>query len=191
MDIKIVYPPVEKGRVQRRKVLRILRWPVVLAAYASVVVNLLTGGKAWSVVVFVSLYMAWKLIFAIDLVEYNRISQFVKLVIYACILLVLIDVLLAPGWAVLVVPLVCMGGLVVSGILFFSDLEKQRRNLFPLLMFCVVSLAAAGLGLWIWKTETAWVFAAMGACALGLLVAIVSVLGNTFVRELRCRFYSH
>lgn len=191
MDLKLTYPPIEKRLVQRKKVLRILRWPMVFAAYASVVVNLVLGGKAWSAVVFMALYMVWKLIFSVDLVEYNRISQLVKSVIYVCILLVLIDVLLAPGWAELVVPLVCLGGIVVSGILFFSDVEKQRQNLFPLLMLCVVSGVAAALALCIGKTSAPWAFAAMGAGALGVLVAIISVLGSAFFRELRCRFHVH
>lgn len=191
MDLKLTYPPIEKRLVQRKKVLRILRWPMVFAAYASVVVNLVLGGKAWSAVVFMALYMVWKLIFSVDLVEYNRISQLVKSVIYVCILLVLIDVLLAPGWAELVVPLVCLGGIVVSGILFFSDVEKQRQNLFPLLMLCVVSGVAAALALCIGKTSAPWAFAAMGAGALGVLVAIISVLGSAFLRELRCRFHVH
>ena len=57
MDLKLVYPPIEKRLVQRNKVLRILRWPLALAAYASVVVNLVLGGKAWSVVVFMALVL--------------------------------------------------------------------------------------------------------------------------------------
>ena len=101
---------------------------MLAAAIASVLVNWATGGKAWSLIVLMSLYMVWTLVLSPDLVEYNRISQFIKLITCTCILLTLIDVFLISGWAVIVVPIVGFGGLIVAGILFLTDLERQKQN---------------------------------------------------------------
>ena len=147
MKINIIYPPVEKRRLQYKKILNIVRWPVIFAAYICPIINILTGGKAWSIIVLMSLYMAWTLVISPDLVEYNRISQTIKLIVCSCILLTLIDVFIKPGWAIEVVPIVCFCGLVVSGILFFTDIERQKQNMLPMLLLIFFSIAGSVIGL--------------------------------------------
>lgn len=189
MKIKVTYPPVAKRKLQRRKFLNIVRWPMLFAALICPVMNIVTGGKAWSLIVLMSLYMVWTLVLSPDLVEYNRISQFIKLVTCACVLLALIDVFLAPGWAIEVVPIVCFCGLAVSGVLFFTDLERQRQNMLPMLLLIFLALIGSALGLCLWHEESNWALAVMGTFALALLAACAVTLGNDFVRELRRRFH--
>ena len=78
MKLKITYPPIEKRKLQRKHFLRVIRWPVLFAVVACPIVNLAVGGRAWSLIVLMSIYMAWSLILSPDLVEYNRISQSIK-----------------------------------------------------------------------------------------------------------------
>lgn len=190
MKVEVIYPPVERRRLQRRRLLRILQWPFLLAAYLCPIINLLTGGKAWSVIVLMSLYMAWKLVLSTDLVEYNRISQFTKLIVCTCVLLSLIDGLLAPGWAVEVVPMVCFGGLVVAGILFFTDLERQKQNMLPMLVLIVMAMIGSVVGVSIWHDQVYWPMVVMGALALALLVGCAATLGGDFLRELKRRLHT-
>ena len=189
MKVNITYPPVTKRKLQRKRVLMIARWPMLFAAFICPVINLVTGGKAWSVIVLMSLYMVWTLGFATDLVEYNRISQFIKLITETCILLILIDVLLAPGWAIEVVPSVCFGGFVVVGILFFTDLRRQKQNMLPMLSMIFLALISSIVGLILWHEESRWALAIMGAFAFALLVACIVILKTEFVRELKRRFH--
>lgn len=189
MQIKITYPPVEKRKLQRQKLLSIMRWPFLFAAVICPVVNLVTGGKAWSLVVLMSLYMAWTLILSPDLVEYNRISQLIKLIDCVCVLLALIDVCLAPGWAVEVVPVVCFCGLASAGALFFTDLERQKQNMLPMLLLIFLALAGSVFGLCLWHEESRWALAVMGVLAAFLLFACATILGSDFLRELRRRFH--
>jgi len=189
MKVKITYPPVEKHKLKRRKFLNIVRWPILFAAYICPIINIVTGGKAWSLIVLMALYMAWTLILSPDLVEYNRISQSIKAVVCACILLALIDIFLAPGWAIQVVPMVCFCGLAITGILFFTDFERQKQNMLPLLMLIFLAMASSVIGLILWREESRWSLAVMGAFALALLVTCIITLGNDFVRELQRRFH--
>ena len=106
MKIEITYPPVSKKNFQRKRLLDILKWPFLLAAYICPIVNLAVGGKAWSIAAVTAIYMIWTLVFSTDLVEYNRISQFIKLIIWATLLMGMIEVFIAPGWAVTVMPIV-------------------------------------------------------------------------------------
>ncbi len=189
MDIKITYPAVTKKKLQRRKFLKIIRWPMIVAAIACPVVNIAVGGKAWSVIALMGMYMAWKLLLSPDLVEYNRLSQFIKLLTCSCLLQTLIEILIIPGWALTVVPIVTFGGLTVSGILFFTDMERQKQNMQPLLFLTILSLIASPVGLSIWSWEGNWALAAMGGTALLLLLSCAIVLGGDFLRELKRRFH--
>lgn len=190
MKIKNTYPTAPKHTLQRRKFLKIVRWPCLAAAYACPIVNLIIGGRAWSVIVLMALYMLWTLVLSPDLVEYNRISQVVKVVTYSIILLALIDVCLAPGWALDVIPIVCFGGLILSGVLFFTDLERQKQNMLPMLLLIFLAILGAIIGLSTWHTKMRWAIIVMGALALALLVACIIALGAEFLRELKRRFHT-
>ncbi len=190
MKVKITYPAIAKQKLQRKKLLSILRWPFLCAALSSVAVNLAVGGKAWSVIVLMGLYMVWRLVFAVDLVEYNRISQFTKLVTSSCVMLALIDYFLSSGWAIEVVPIVCFGGLTVAGTLFFTDFQRQKQNVMPILWLIFLALVGSTLGLSLWHGRGRWAMIVMGGLAVGLLIACIATMGRDFLRELKRRFHT-
>ena len=190
MKLDITYPTVERRRLQRKKFLHIVRWPVLFAALICPVVNLVTGGAAWSIIVLMALYMLWTLVLSPDLVEYNRISQFIKTIVCTCILLTLIDIFRAPGWGLAVVPIVCFPGLAVAGILFFTDLERQKQNMLPMLLLILFAIAGSVIGLSLWHEESRWALAVMGVFAICLLFACMVSLGSEFLRELKRRFHT-
>ena len=191
MKVNIIYPHPEKDTQLRRKLILALKWPFLFTAYICPIINILTQGRAWSVIVLWALWIVWSAAVSPALVEYNRISQFIKLIINACILLILIDLLLSPGWAVEVVAIVCFSGLVVSGLLFFTDLERQKQNMLPMLLLTVLCIISAVVGLILWRGESCWALAIMGAFAFALLAGCVFTLGPDFKRELAKRFHTN
>lgn len=189
MKIKNTYPSVEKGKFGRKKLLNILRWPFLLAAFGAMTANLAIGGPYWFIIVILSLYIVWKLLLSTDLVEYNRISQSIKLVIFSCLMLTLIDILLAPGWAIFVVPIVCFSGLAFCAVLFFTDLETQKHNMLPLILLIFFSIIASGICLIFWHEHDFWPFIVLGGISLFLLISFVIVLGSDFRLEMKRRFH--
>lgn len=190
MDIKIIYPPVSK-RTKRLAILAaVLRVLALIACVVCPVVNLCIGGKAWSIVVIMGVYMLWTLVLSPDLVEYNRISQFIKLVLCACVLMGLIDFFLAPGWALDVICIVAFGALVVCAVLFFSDLERQKQNMMPMLTLILLCLIGCATGVGLWREQARWSILVMGGIALALLIACIGILGKDFIRELKRRFHT-
>lgn len=189
IKIKNIYPDVRKHDSGRRGLLKIIKWPFLAAVVACPIVNICVGGKAWSIVAIAALAAIWSLIFATDLVEYNRISQSIKAITYVCIILVLIDRFIVSGWAMLVVPIVCFGGLVLSAALFFTDFRKQKQNMLPMLFLVIAVLVAAVVGLFVWKGEAGWPFLAMGGFAVIHLIACIAALQGEFLRELKKRFH--
>ena len=191
MKIEITYPPKDAKKIRRHKIIEWAKWPFLFAAYICPIINIVTGGPVWSVIVVWSLWMVWSFSLSPDLVEINRISLFVKFIANSSILLIMIDFFLAPGWAILVVPIVCFGGLAIAGALFFTDIDRQRQNMMPMLVLIFVTLIASISGIIIWTQHNGlWALVVMGAFALALLVAGVAVLRSGFIRELKRRFHT-
>jgi len=189
MKVETTYPPFPRQKLHRIRLIRFLKWPFLFAAYICPLMNLFTGGKAWSVIVLWSLWMLWSIGIAPSLVEYNLISQFIKLITQSSILLILIDVFLSPGFAIEVVPIVCFGGLTIAGVFFFTNIERQQQNMMPMLMLCGVSLLCSIIGLIIWgRQENAWALLVMGAFASALIVACFIKLGASFIRNMKKYF---
>lgn len=169
--------------------LSILRWPFLSAAAACIVVNLAIAGPLWGIIAVLVLYIVWKLILSPDLIEYNRMSQSIKIVVWTSILLTLIDLLLVHSFALFVVPIVCFGGLVVSVVLFFTDLQRQKHNMMPLILFEMVSIIGSVIVLCLWKSPNNWPYIVLlSLSVVGFLTKII-VLGRDFKIEWQRRFH--
>lgn len=188
MKIKITYPKVSPKIIKHQRLINFMKWPLLIAVVICPIINLITGGKAWSLVVLMSIYMAWNLVISRDLVEYNRISQFVKLITLTSLLLITIDVFLAPGWALEAVPILIFSGLIVTSVLFFTDIEKQKQNIFPFLFLILLSIFSSIIGLSFYHEKDSWPLTVMGIVALFLLITLSITLKENIINELKKGF---
>lgn len=188
MKIKITYPKVSPKIIKHQRLINFMKWPLLIAVVICPIINLITGDKAWSLVVLMSIYMAWDLVISRDLVEYNRISQFVKLITLTSLLLITIDVFLAPGWALEAVPILIFSGLIVTSVLFFTDIERQKQNIFPFLFLILLSIFSSIVGLSFYHEKDSWSLTVMGAVALFLLITLSITLKENIINELKKGF---
>ena len=188
MKIKITYPKVSPKIIKHQRLINFMKWPLLIAVVICPIINLITGGKAWSLVVLMSIYMAWDLVISRDLVEYNRISQFVKFITLTSLLLITIDVFLAPGWALEAVPILIFSGLIVTSVLFFTDIERQKQNIFPFLFLILLSIFSSVIGLSFYHEKDSWPLTVMGVVALFLLITLSITLKENIINELKKGF---
>ena len=188
MKIKITYPKVSPKIIKHQRLINFMKWPLLITVVICPIINLITGGKAWSLVVLMSIYMAWNLVISRDLVEYNRISQFVKLITLTSLLLITIDVFLAPGLALDAVPILIFSGLIVTSVLFFTDIEKQKQNIFPFLFLILLSIFSSIIGLSFYHEKDSWPLTVMGIVALFLLITLSITLKENIINELKKGF---
>lgn len=188
MKIKITYPKVSPKIIKHQRLINFMKWPLLIAVVICQIINLITGGKAWSLVVLMSIYIAWDLVISRDLVEYNRISQFVKLITLTSLLLITIDVFLAPGWALEAVPILIFSGLIVTSVLFFTDIERQKQNIFPFLFLILLSIFSSIIGLSFYHEKDSWPLTVMGVVALFLLITLSITLKENIINELKKGF---
>lgn len=189
MKIKITYPSKSKKHFKRRLFLKITGWSFVALAIASIVVNISVGGSYWFPVALMGLYVIWDLCVNIDLIEYNRISQFIKATIYSCILMVLIDIFLVSGWAFDVISIVSFGSVIISGVLFFTDFNRQKQNMLPIFYLIVIALIWSMVGLFSALEMQSWPLIVLGGVAVLLLAIIIITLRGDFIREIKSRFH--
>ena len=188
MKIKITYPKVSPKIIKHQRLINFMKWLLLIAVVICPIINLITEGKAWSLVVLMSIYMAWDLVISRDLVEYNRISQFVKLITLTSLLLITIDVFLAPGCALEAVPILIFSGLIVTSVLFFTDIERQKQNIFPFLFLILLSIFSSIIGLSFYHGKDSWPLTVMGAVALFLLITLSITLKENIINELKKGF---
>lgn len=188
MKIKITYPKVSPKIIKHQRLINFMKWPLLIAVVICPIINLITGGKAWSLVVLMSIYMVWDLVISRDLVEYNRISQFVKLITLTSLLLITIDIFLAPGWALEAVPILIFSGLIVTSVLFFTDIERQKQNIFPFLFLILLSIFSSIIGLSFYHEKDSWPLTVMGVVALFLLITLSITLKENIINELKKGF---
>ena len=189
MNIKNIYPLSNNKEFNKRKLLNILRWPFILSAILSVIVNVIVGGVWWSVIVVMGLYMVWHLAIQTDLVEYNRISQFIKATIYSCVLMLLIDTFLISGWALDVISIVSFASVFISGVLLFTDLNRQKQNMLPIFYLILIAVIWSIIGLSTALEINSWSLIVLACITIGFLLAIIVVLRGDFIREIRSRFH--
>lgn len=189
MEIKITYPCIEKQGIKKRIALDILKCTFLIAAVVCPVINIVLGGKAWSVIVLLVLHTVYALLLSPDLIEYNRISQFVKFIIYLCVLFMAIDIFIYSGWAGFATSVITCCGLIISGVLFFSDFYKQKKNMFPMFWLLGISIIRAVMGCCLSTGENLASFIFMGVLSFVLLFLFIVTLRKDLIEELRCRFH--
>ncbi len=189
MKMLNTYPSAKKQKIQRNKIIEIVRWPFILGVFVLPIVNIFTGAPLWSIVAIWSMWIVWSMLFSPQLVEYNRISNVVRLITNVAILLVLIDVFIASGWAIEVVAIVGFSGLGILSILFFSNLHKQRQNLFPMLLFIIVAIGLAITGIILWRESTHWSIITLATTGGAFLLTTAIVLRKDLLNEFAKRFH--
>ena len=189
MFIKNTYPIANGKGVMRKRYLKYLGWPFIIWTILSILINLIIGGLWLSLIVVFGLYIVWHLILEIDLVEYNRISQFIKATIYSCILMFLIDTFLIGGWALDVISIVSFASVIISGLLFFTDLNRQKQNMLPMLFLMFIAIVWSIVGLLSALEIKSWTLIVLGSVTIALLCAIIITLRGDFLREIKCRLH--
>ena len=190
LQINISYPKPQKRKSRRSLVIGIAGNGFLLTALMCAVINIWSGGKAWSIIVIWSLYMAWTMLVSPDMIDYNRISQFTKAIVQSCILLVLIDIFITSGWSVNVVSIICFGALIAVCLLLYTDFERQRHNLLPMILLTGLSLIVSVILLITERERVRWQVPVTCALSFAVLVACVKTMSGNLKNELKKMFHT-
>lgn len=189
MNIKVTYPVKKITKDIRRLAIYWAKYPFVLAGVISLGINLIIKGPFWSGIVLWSLWTIWQFLFAPTLIENNRTSIAVKLSINITILITIIY-LVYPSWPGLEVgAFVVAFGLITAAVLFFSNISRQKQNVWPLLIFIILSLIFSVLTLALRNHGTLyWAMIVAISVAVAIFIATAIVLRISLFSEIKKRF---
>jgi len=188
LDVIITYPSVRKQVSAEQVIRRVFGWTFLGLGAASGIINICVGGKAWSLVAIWALWLAWSCVITRPLVENHWMGRTTHFVVYSCVLLLLIDVLLAPGWAGFVLPIIGFSLLTALGAIFFSNLPRRRQNVLVMFWVSLAAIAAFLCAVFGWLSLS-WPMIVLGSLAPALMIASIAVLRRQFFVEMKKRFH--
>lgn len=104
-DVKISYPVPGQKILNAPKLRRAALRAFMFAGTLCVMINLCTGGRAWSLIVLASLRLAWKGIFEKVPVEDGLAARATRLLFGVCLLLLTTELVCGGRYTVIVVPI--------------------------------------------------------------------------------------
>jgi len=188
--IKAVYPRISGKGYPLGKIRSAARGLVLLGGAVCLTVNALNGGSMWSIVVLSGCLLVMNVFLSPRLVERNLIGFVISLASYSCIVLFAIGWALSPGWFLFVIPIVCSGAIVISTVLFLTDVEAQKNSVHPSIILSFISLVVFTVGFFNTGGRDRLVMGISALVALTSLAVCASVLRLDFLRELKRRFHT-
>lgn len=187
MNPKIVYPIPKKQSQVYRKIRNIVRIVFLISALVCVLINLLTKGKPWSLIVLWSLFSLWQTVFSLELIEYSIFSHISSIFIYIIVLLIIIDRFIAPGWADTVVPIVFFGALLIMSIIYFVTYERKDRHIYSIFVLGVISILGIPYYTHSWPI-TNWLGFSFQIATFVLFIVLIIINRKDIIIELKTRF---
>jgi len=187
-DIRIEYSDKTKGSLFLFWMIKVLKMLTFMGIIICPVVNYYTGGKAWSVIADVSMIFFWMEFLAPDILENNAMRQVFRVGTFAIVINTLIGLLLSPGWLGFVLPIIGFSTLIISVILFLSNLERHRNCIMPLLLETLMALAGFFVATAVEETLN-WPIITLGALSFAIAILGLIVFHNDIWTELKKRLH--
>ena len=187
-DIRIEYSDKTKGSLFLFWLIKVLKMLTFMGIIICPVVNYYTGGKAWSVIADVSMIFFWMEFLAPDILENNAMRQVFRVGTFAIVINTLIGLLLSPGWLGFVLPIIGFSTLIISVILFLSNLERHRNCIMPLLLETLMALAGFFVANAVEETLN-WPIITLGALSFTIAILGLIVFHNDIWTELKKRLH--
>lgn len=189
MRVHITYPPGTPQSFWRRNRQALWRSAFVLAGYLCLIINLLTGGRAWSLIVIGGLMTFWVTFVYQPQVEATPIKKLCDTALAVCLYLLLLDSVVGDGWRGFVVPIVFFAELIVTGGYFLLFFHKRKRDFLPLFELILIGLAGTLLSLAGLKRLN-WPMIVVGVVSLGLLSLSFLLFRRPLWLEIRKKFHT-
>ena len=189
MRVHATYPPNTPQSFWRRNRHALWRSAFVLAGYLCLIINLLTGGQAWSLIVIGGLMTFWVAFIYQPQVEATPIKKLCDTALAVCLYLLLLDSVLGGGWSGFVVSIVFFGELIVTGGYFLLFFHKRKRDFLPLFELILIGLVGTLLALAGLK-RLDWPMIVVGGVSVGLLLLSFLLFRKPLWLEIRKKFHT-
>ena len=189
MNVEIDYPVLKKRRFTANAWRTVVYISFCTAAALCILINLLTGGFPWSLIVTGSMLLVWISVLRPTLIEHTALTRLTVIVTAVTMFLILIDILTAGGWAATTVPIIYFSLLILQGIIYFGGYKWQRRNFSPFYFTIVGALILLFNGI-VGLNFINWPVIVLGSIAFGFSVLSLIFLRKQLLYELKKKFHT-
>lgn len=187
MQVHVTYPTKTPRSFWQRNARALWRSLFLFSGYLCLLINLLTGGMPWSLIVIGGLATAWVALLYRPQVENTFIKKLCDTLIAVCLYLMLLDSVLGGQWALFVVPIVFFGDLIFISLYFLLYFKRQKRNFLPLFELIILGLLTT-LSALIYFRFLNWPMIVTGSLSLALFITMLALFRSPLKREFQKKF---
>ena len=146
-EIKICYPIPRRRLLDLVKLRRAALRLLLAAGGACVLVNICTGGSAWSLIVLVSMWLLWSNLLARPLVEDGLQERISRLMLGVCLLVLTVELLYGGSCTGIVLPVLLGSTLTALALIFWLGRRQSLMPLLRLLVLAALDMLVSAFGL--------------------------------------------
>lgn len=188
MIVHLTYPPSTGLSFWKRNRRSIMRSAFIMIGYICLLINLLTGGMQWSLIVIGGLTVLWVIGLYRPQVENTVIKKLCDSLIAVCLYLFLLDSIIGGGWGGFVVPIVFFGDLILIGAYFLLFFQNRKRDFLPLFELILGGMIITLITLAGFRTLN-WPMIVVGSVSLGMLILSLALFWKPLGTEFKKKFH--
>ncbi|MBQ8150611.1 MAG: hypothetical protein IJ041_08855 [Clostridia bacterium] len=188
MDVHVTYPSVKKKNFFVRNAYDLWRLLFTVAGYTCLIVDMLTPGIHWSLIVIGGLCVLWIALLYRPQVENTLIKKGCDVLVAVCLYLLLVESVVGGSWGAFVAQIVYFGMLILMGVYFLFYFRRQKRNFLPLFELLLAGMAATVIML-ICRIHLTWPMIVVGSVSLGIQLLMLILYWKPMMLEYHKKFH--
>lgn len=188
MDVRVTYPTVKKRNFFVRNAHDLWRALFTVASYTCLIVDMLTPGIHWSLIVIGGLCVLWVALLYRPQVENTLIKKGCDVLVAVCLFLLLLESVVGGNWAAFVAQIVYFGMLILLGVYFLFYFRRQKRNFLPLFELLLAGMVATMVMLCL-RIRLTWPMIVVGSVSLGIQLLMLILYWKPMMLEYHKKFH--
>lgn len=188
MEVKVTYPVVKKKNFFVRNAYDLWRALFTVIAYTCLIIDMLTPGIHWSLIVIGGLCVLWIAFLYRPQVENTLIKKGCDVLVAVCLYLLLLESVIGGNWGTFVAQIVYFGMLVLMGIYFLCYFRGEKRNFLPLFELLVAGMVSTLIMLCC-RIQLSWPMIVVGSVSLGIQLLMLILYWKPMLHEYHKKFH--
>ncbi|MBE5801039.1 MAG: hypothetical protein E7319_02005 [Clostridiales bacterium] len=188
MEVHVTYPKVKKRNFFVRNAHDLWRGLFTLVAYTCLIIDILTPGIHWSLIVIGALCVLWIALLYRPQVENTLIKKGCDVLVAVCLYLLLLESVVGGSWGTFVAQIVYFGMLVLMGVYFLFYFRRQKRNFLPLFEMLLAGMTATLVMLCL-RVRLSWPMIVVGSVSLGIQLLMLILYWKPMMLEYHKKFH--
>ena len=188
MEVKVTYPVVKKKNFFVRNAYDLWRALFTIVAYTCLIIDMLTPGIHWSLIVIGGLCVLWIAFLYRPQVENTLIKKGCDVLVAVCLYQLLLESVIGGNWGAFVAQIVFFSMLILMGVYFLCYFRGEKRNFLPLFELLVAGMVSTLIMLCC-RIRLSWPMIVVGSVSLGIQLLMLILYWKPMLHEYHKKFH--